>query len=176
MEKNKLKKIISEIHLYDNKMEALIKVVIWIISWIGGIFVLLEVENKEVLGSAYFIYMLSLLMEFAPQIQGKTQLGSKLPHTIFCFTMATVCLLSVCILLGASMPDSGYNVMKVLTIIVIVYMVTDTFALWLEPESSSVNVMDNNDDTGMNNQKSKFQECLLKGNLGNIGGGAGSNE
>ena len=91
----KLKKTVSEIHLYENKIESLIKVVIWIISWIGGILVLLGDENKEVLGSAYFIYMLSLLMEFVPKIYDKTQFWSKFLHTLLCFIMSIVCLLSV---------------------------------------------------------------------------------
>ena len=71
----KLKKTVSEIHLYENKIESLIKVVIWIISWIGGILVLLGDENKEVLGSAYFIYMLSLLMEFVPKYMIRHNFG-----------------------------------------------------------------------------------------------------
>lgn len=74
----KVEKVIKEIHLYKNKVEALIKVLIWIVSWIGGILVLLGTENKDVLGSAYLIYTLSLLMEFAPRIYEKKSFGADL--------------------------------------------------------------------------------------------------
>lgn len=172
----KLKKTIAEIHLYENKIESLIKVVIWIISWIGGILVLLGTEDKEVLGSAYFIYMLSLLMEFVPKIYGKTQFWSKLLHTLLCFMMSVVCLLAVGILFGVSLPDLGYTVMLILTIIVIAYMVIDTFVLWLESENSLVDVENNSSDGNLDSQELKFFERLLEGNLGHIDKGAESNE
>lgn len=171
----RFRKTISEIHLYENKIESLIKVVIWIISWIGGILVLLGAENKEVLGSAYFIYMLSLLMEFVPKIYGKTQFWSKLLHTLLCFIMSIVCLLSVGILFGVALPDFGYTVMAILTIIVIAYMVIDSFVLWLEPENSLVDMTNNNSDRELDSQELKFSERLLEGNLGCIDKGAGSN-
>ena len=70
VEKNK--KIINEIHLYNNKIEMLIKLIILIISWMGGVLVLKD--SKEGLGSAYFIFTLSLLMEVIPQINKKMNL------------------------------------------------------------------------------------------------------
>ena len=161
----RFRKTISEIHLYENKIESLIKVVIWIMSWIGGILVLLGAENKEVLGSAYFIYMLSLLMEFVPKIYGKTQFWSKLLHTLLCFVMSIVCLLSVGILFGVALPDFGYTVMSVLTIIVIAYMVIDSFVLWLEPENSLVDVKKNNSDREPDSQELKFSERLFRRKL-----------
>lgn len=172
----KIKKIISEMHLYKNKIEALIKVVIWIISWIGGILVLLKTENKAVLGSAYFIYMLSLLMEFVPKIYGKTEFWSKFVHTILCFAMSIVCLLSVGILFGVSLPVIGFKVMSALTIIVIAYMVIDTFVLWLEPENNFANNKKDNDDLDLNVQEQIFYQNLSEGNLGNIDGGLRNNE
>lgn len=176
MNKERVKSTISEIHLYNNKLEALIKVVIWIIAWIGGIIVILDVENKEVLGSAYFIYMLSLLMEFAPQIQEKKRLGSKLSHTLLCFAMAVVCLLSVSVILGTKLSETGYNIMSILTIVVVVYMVIDVFVLWIEPENDSAIFCNNCNVAVESEQVSKFIENLFKGNLGNIDGGTESNE
>lgn len=171
-----LKRTITEIHLYKNKLEAFIKVVIWIISWIGGILVLLDTEDKNVLGSAYFIYMLSLLMEFAPKIHGKTQFWSKFSHTLLCFMMSFVCLLAVGILLGVTLPDLGYTVMSILTIIVIVYMVIDSFVLWIEPENTLLDAENNISNRDLDSLKLIFNKRLLEGNLGNIDKGAVSIE
>lgn len=164
----KTKKIVSEIHLYENKIEALIKVLIWIISCIGGIVVLLGEKNKEVLGSAYFIYTLSLLMEFAPKIYGKTEFWSKFLHTLFCFAMSIVCLLSLGTLLGVSLSDTNYEIMLLLIFFIIAYMVIDLFILWLEPDSSLMNYKDSHICEEMDKQQLMFSQRLTEGNLGNI--------
>lgn len=172
----KLQKIITEIHLYENKIEALIKIVIWIISWIGGILALLGTDEKRVLGSAYFIYMLSLLMEFAPKIYKKTEFWSKFLHTIFCFAMSIVCLLSIGILFGASLPNIFFNIMLGLTIFIIVYMIIDLFILWVGTERNITCVVNNNADKDLDKQKIKFEERLSEGYLGNIKEGVKYNE
>ena len=115
-------------------------------------------------------------MEFVPKIYGKTQFWSKLLHTLLCFMMSVVCLLAVGILFGVSLPDLGYTVMLILTIIVIAYMVIDTFVLWLESENSLVDVENNSSDRNLDSQELKFFERLLEGNLGHIDKGAESNE
>lgn len=173
-EMEKIKKIITEVHLYTNKIEALIKTVIWIISWIGGILVLLDTTDKNVLGSAYFIYTLSLLMEFVPKIYGKTEPWSRFLHTTFCFTIAIVCVLAVAILFGATLSNGFFTLMFVFTCFVIVYMIIDTFVLWMELDQGVRNVEEKNNSNGL--VESKFEEMLIKGNLGNIGKGIENNE
>ena len=90
--------------------------------------------------------------------------------------MSIVCLLSVSILFGVSLPDFGYTLMSVLTIIVIAYMSIDSFILWLEPANNLANIENSNSDNNLENEELEFSERLLKGNLGNIDKGAGSNE
>lgn len=170
----KAKKIINEVHLYTNKIEALIKTVIWIISWIGGILVLLNTTDKHPLGSAYFIYTLSLLMEFVPKIYGKVEPWGRFLHTVFCFTIAIVCILAVAILFGATLPNGFFTLMWGLTCFVIVYMVIDTFLLWMELDPDVKNMEEENNNEGL--IKSKFEEMLIGGNLGNIEKGIENNE
>lgn len=162
-----MKKVVSEIHLYSNKYEMLIKVMIWIISWIGGIVVLLGTKNNDVLASAYFIYSLSLLMEFVPKIEGKTRFWSRFLHTIFCFMMAIICVLSVTILLGATLPQICYSIMFKLTIGIIVYMSLDAFVLWISTDDAKKNI-DFIQNNSTEQQKIIFEENLYQGNLGNI--------
>lgn len=173
-EMEKVKKIIIEVHLYTNKIEALIKTVIWIISWIGGILVLLDTTDKNVLGSAYFIYTLSLLMEFVPKIYGKAEPWSRFLHTVFCFTIAIVCVLAAAILFGATLSNGFFTLMLVLTCFVIAYMVIDTFALWMELDRGVKNMEEKNNSKDL--VESKFEEKLISGNLGNIGKGIENNE
>lgn len=164
----KAEKVIAEIHLYKNNVEALIKVLIWIMSWIGGIRVLLGTENKGVLGSAYLVYTLSLLMELAPRIHGKTEFWSRFIHTILCFMLSAVCVLSGSILLGVSLSDTYYLVMFHLTRCVIIFMVIDTVILWVEQEKDDISIVNIEIDKNKCDEEQKFQDSLYKGNLGNI--------
>lgn len=161
-------KAIAEMHLYKNKIEALIKVLIWIVSWIGGILVLFKTENKTVLGSAYFIYTLSLLMEFVPRIYEKKEFLSRLVHTMLCFVLSVVCAFSISILLGVSLSDIYYMVMFILIVFVIVFMVIDTFVLWIKQDKTDMSVENKEPDKKECDEKRKFEELLLEGNLGNI--------
>lgn len=169
---DKLGEAISEIHLYENKVESLIKVGIYSISWIGGI---LGIKNSEVLGNAYFIYMLSLLMDFVPKIYMKTRLCSRVLHTVLCLILLLVCLLSMSILLGVVLPDFGYTVMSKLTLAVMIYMWIDLLVLWMEPEKNLGNV-ENKGKSNSESQEYIFFERLSDGNLGDINKGEESNE
>lgn len=169
-------KIIEEVHLYVNKNEALIKVIIWIISWIGGILVLLGTEDKEAIGSAYFIYSLSLLMEFVPKIYKKERFWNKFRHTIFCFAISIVFVFSTAIILGVSLSSVFYTVIFRLTVCVVVYMVIDTFILWLQRERPLMNDENMEINENAHVEQAKFEETLLKGNLGSIKKGEESDE
>lgn len=149
----------------------LIKVMIWIISWIGGIVVLVGTRNKDVLASAYFIYSLSLLMEFVPKIDGKTRFLSRLLHTIFCFMIVVICVLSVTILLGATLPEVFYELMFKFTIGIIIYMSLDAFVLWVSEDDIEKNIhtdFNRSVEQQKEIQKEIFKENLIKGNLGKI--------
>ena len=170
----KVKKIIREVHLYTNKMEALIKTVIWIISGIGGILALLDTQDANALGSAYLIYTLSLLMEFAPKIYGKTESWSRLLHTVFCFVIAIVCVLAISILIGVTLPKGCFTVMLVLICLVIGYMLIDTFLLWLELDQGIKIAERASDNKSL--AELKFEKKLIGGNLGSIEKGIENNE
>lgn len=164
----KIKKVIIEVHLYENKIEALIKILIWIISWIGGILTLLGTEEKRVLGSAYFIYTLSLLMEFVQKIDNKTLFLSKLLHTVFCLLMSIVCMLSIGVLFGLSLPDGYFTLMFILTVVVIAYMIVDLFLLWVISEKKIKDNKINDINMDSNALLERFNDKLSKGDLGDI--------
>ena len=61
-------KMIRELNLYADrsKEENTIRGVAWIVSWLIGI-VAQQVTKPQALGGAYFIFSLSLLLEFVPE-------------------------------------------------------------------------------------------------------------
>lgn len=170
----KIRKVISEIHLYSNKIEAFIKILFWIISWFGGICPFLELDDKSVLGGAYFIYSLSLLMEFAPGIIKKGEFLSKLFHTLFCFVIALICLLSVGILLGVALSDGSYFLISILSKIVVGYMVVDIFLLWTVNEERTIDILADKEEQVREIQE-VFNEKLVSGSLGNVAEGENIN-
>ena len=96
------KKILSDFHLYSDKQEYIIKLGIWWLSWGGGINVL---QNKtEGIASAFFVFSLSLLMEFAQKIKYKEEDVSGILHTLFCGMIFVVSVLS-----GLMLPEGSYS-------------------------------------------------------------------
>lgn len=167
----KFNRILNEIHLYSNKLEMLIKVGIWIISWIGGIRVLQEASQKETLGSAYFIFTLSLLMEFAPKIMGKKEFWSKVAHTIFCLSILLTFFMAVGLLLGGAPSDKYYIAMYNQSKFALAYMIIDFLILWLSSED-----MITKQDVSQSTKREVLGSCeqvvfedkLFNGNLGSI--------
>ncbi len=162
------KSLIQEIHLYPNKIEALIKDSIWIISWIGGILILQDVADKRALGGSYFIFSLSLLMEFVPQIRGKSYFRSRFLHTLFCSSILIMMFMAVSLLVGIKGSNRHFNIMFGLSVAVMGYIALNFIILWLgkedESENISVNTVNSSDDLSIQ----KIQESLDSGKLGHI--------
>lgn len=171
---NKINRILQEFYLYDNKIEMVIKILIWTISWIGGILILQDKTATNTLASAYFIFSLSLLMEFIPQISSKKEFVSKLLHTFFCIIILFLFLMSINLLLGSIGNEKYYNNMFILSIVVIIYMVINFLCLWLIGEGKiKETANENSDENDVNLKKAQqlFQDKLFNGNLGNINKG-----
>lgn len=175
-----MRKIINDLHLYKNKMEMIIKVLAWGISWIGGIVAVLNVQEKNPLNSAYFIFALSLLIEFAPMIKEKQEFISRIAHTLFCGLMLVLLFMAtVPLIANKTLESKYYNVMFGITVAILVYMVVDLIVLWVSPENidfvpnaSVINTEDLEDYKEDNRNlacKEEFQNKLRGGNLGDIG-------
>ncbi len=163
----KIKQILQELFLYTNKIEMAIKISIWIISWIGGILVLQNEEINNTLGCAYFIFSLSLLMEFVPQIGNKRHFGSKLIHTLFCICILIDLFMSINLLLGGNGDETYYNIMFLVSKIIIIYMAINFIILWLFGAYKAEIEIDLNHT--FENEQKIFEEKLTHGYLGSVG-------
>ncbi len=161
---NKIISIFSEMHLYSGKMEYIIKLLVWIICWIGGIYVVKDLNVG--VGSAYFIFSLALLMEFTPRIHGKNELVTRILLSLFCFAIGSILVISAIILFTAEYNENLHTTMFIISICVMAYMLLDCFILCVSKEdniSDIENSSENNDD-----RVQKFNENLNTGNLGSI--------
>jgi len=163
-----LKKALNGMHLYSDKMEYLIKLMIWVVSWIGGIHVLRG--KTDGVSSAYFIFSLSLLMEFAQKIKGKRDRFSIVVHTLFCFAIVAMLLLSVFLLLDNSYNSGIHCIMHIISIVILCFMAIDCSILWFskDPDDDSPSVSNQKPDTSAE-EVTAFTQRLMKGNLGDIG-------
>ena len=177
----KIKEILKEIHLYSNPFEMLVKGMIWIISWGGSVYILKDTTEQVALGSAYFIFSLSLLMEFAEKLTLKKHIISRIIHALFCFVIAAVCVGAIFIIIGITLNENKINAMYNCTKFVLVYMFIDAFLLWVIPDTKN-NVKGN---SGQQNENKKlydnyvqkmFEKKLREGNLGHVGEGDEPNE
>lgn len=83
-EKKKLvARTVRELYLYPyrSKGENILRGIAWMASWLVGI-VVQQATSSQVLGGAYFIFALSLLLEFVPE--SRTRPVSRIIHCLFC--------------------------------------------------------------------------------------------
>ena len=69
-------------YLYTDDLESVIKTCIWIFSAIGGIWTQ-QFADAQARGGAFFIFALSLMMEFAPKLKEKFGVVARIVHLIF---------------------------------------------------------------------------------------------
>lgn len=171
--RDKVKIILKETHLCSNKVEMLIKVGIWCVSWIGGILALKNTADKTAQGSAYFLFSIPLMLEFAPKIIGKKEFVSKLLHSILCLSTLAMLLMSIALLFGVKPTGIYYKALFALSVFVLSYVMIDFFILWLSNENTFTQedskILDTSPDkTANTNEQSIFLNKQLSGNLGNI--------
>lgn len=157
--------VISDTHIYQNKLEYFIKLLIWWICWLGGVWVLQAAQTGA--GSAFFVFSLSQLMEFAPQILNKKYTGSCLFHGLFCIIITTVLLISIALLFGKEHTPECHKTMHGLSLASLIYMSIDWFMLLVWP------TQDNGTNSHAENVSGttvidKFEESLHSGSLGNV--------
>ena len=170
-----IKDIIDDIHLYDNKIELLIRYVLWGILWIGGIVVVKDTPDKRTLTSSFFIFGLSMLMELGPKIKGKKYYISRFIYLVLVLAMVLIVLMSVRSLMGMVQFETYYTFMYYCSSILMIYLAVDFFIAWLEPgELHKIRLKDESDKTKEENEiceRDVFCQRLISGNLGNIGKG-----
>ena len=159
------KHILAEIHLYDSKMEYLVKYIIWLISWGGGVFVLRNAQDG--IASAYLLFSLSLLTEFSSHINKTTVWISKVPHTIFCTPMIGILFFSFTSLLSASCPATTHNIMFYFSCFIMLYITIDFILLWCFGDNTPP-ILSQTSRPSTTNPADLFNDNLASGGLGTI--------
>lgn len=161
--------VYDEFHLYSNKKEAIIKDTIWIILWISGVYSILKsfenniLENASVIATAYFMFSLSLMMEFfTTLISNKTRIFSKLFHGIFSLSLI---LTFVCSSIIMFTPVNEAKILDALFYFSIVINICFGIDIVLSLFFKSVPVSNMEND---NLATQKFKEKSRNGALGNI--------
>lgn len=156
---------LSEIHIYHNKLEYFIKLLIWWVCWLGGVWVLWT--SAEGVASAFFVFALSQLMEFSPKILNKKHFWSRLCHGLFCVIITIVLLISMALLFIKEYNVACHRAMNLLSLITLIYMSLDCFILLMEDEKdndTNYKAEPASDDVAVD----KFQESLHSGPLGSV--------
>ena len=97
--KKQLARTIRELYLYPfrTKEENIIRGASWIASWVVGV-ILQKGESMCELGGAFFIFSLSLLLEFVPE--SKKEFLPKIVHGTFCILTLFILFGSMCLSFG----------------------------------------------------------------------------
>lgn len=110
--------IYDEFHLYSNKIESMIKNTIWIILWIASVYSIVKSfennleENASVIATSYFMFSLSLMMEFYDRIiSPKVKTLSRLFHGLFAILLIATFIFSSIIMFT---PIKNINILDAL--------------------------------------------------------------
>lgn len=157
-----------ELHVFQDKQKYLIKLIFWIFSWVGGIYVLND--KSDGVGSAYLLFSLSLLLDFAPLVTNKNSgFVIRLIHVILFFIVFGVFFLSAIILFTGVYKTIIHRIMFILTIIIMVFVFIDFFILSCsQGKNNSHQINDGSNHNNYEAEITEFNKCLYNGNLGSI--------
>lgn len=129
--KNKLVLYAQEFHLYTSKSEIMLRLIVWGLSWVFGILSLFIKDKIQDSGYSFFIFSLTVLLEFAPQIHSKKRLFGRIIHVIFCLSMIFLLFISSISIFTTFKDETWYYLMLVISVLPILYLVIGFLALWL---------------------------------------------
>lgn len=161
--------VYDEFHLYSNKTESIIKGVIWIFLWLSGVISILKSlennisDNASVIATAYFMFSLSMMMEFFNTIiSRKKKIMSKLFHGFFATLLISTLVLSGIIIFTPVKCIAILNILYYISISTILCISLDVI-LTLFFDTVSVHDIDKN-----NIEVQKMATNSKTGSLGNI--------
>lgn len=170
---SKVPKAIDDIHLYNDKGEYLIRLILWLFSWGGGVYACERVQTS--VGSVYLFFSVSLLTEFIPIISRSGDrnrlLLSRLIRTLFLFLLVVMALLSFIVFFGDEYNTQVHSWLKSLTITSLAFMGLDCFLLYVfktDVDSADITVPQYQELAEANDVLIRiFWQRLNEGNLGN---------
>lgn len=171
---NRVREILAEIHFYTNEVEALIKGIIWGLSWCAGILANQKITDMRALSSSYLMFALSLLMEFGLRIKGRKHWLSRIIYAIYCAALACIVIIATASLMGITFSQDYYKIMFEITKVIMIFMVIDIVIVWIEPNSEKINISKRentnsiNSNDLINDERNIFKEKLFIGYLGDI--------
>lgn len=127
---NYINNFTHEIIFYPNKTESVIKISIVIASWLGGILVLKLEKVTEGIGSAYFLFSLSVLMEFVEKCRNKNNGLARFLLSIFIALALGILGFAFLLILGAPLSPNNINTMFRLSEVITICLLVNLFIAW----------------------------------------------
>ena len=164
--------LIKELHFYSEKKETIIKDIIWITAASGGIIVPFFFDSNASMGAAYFLFSLSLLVEFVPKISNVDSLGGRLFRGTFCAFQIVIFIFSIIMILGKTNLFSYF--LLVLCIFIIFFLILDMGIALFAPNNKFEDQPSESNTVNATPMEIKiFLENLKKGSLGEVEGDDG---
>lgn len=167
--------VLDEIHLYTDKIEAMIKGIILGVSWLGGIVTIKDTADTRALSSAYMIFALSILMEFGLRIKGKKHWLSRVIYVIYLGAMISILLIAIMCLTGTTFRTDHYKIMFELSKWIMIFIGLDIIIVWIGPDVEHKSIWKNKKNDAVSkrltvesDEVKLFNEKLFNGYLGNI--------
>ena len=171
---NKILDCLSEIHLYDNKIEYIIRGAIWALSWLLGIYLSWPDQisadyDFRALSCACLVFSLSFLTEFVIKLLTRPKCFiSRLICGLFCLTIIGLSIISMSAIISKPICKNSHYIMYTLSKAIIGYMVIDFLVLCVLQKNTRDNYIAKSSIEEADKAKEKFIENIKDGKMGSI--------
>ena len=152
-----------EFRIYPSKSEILLRLIVWGLSWVFGILSLFIKGQIKDSGYSFFIFTLTVLLEFAPQIYNKQRLFGRVIHVLFWMSMIILLFISAVSIFSQFENKSWYYWMLRLSVLPLLYIIIGFFVLWLDGGSEEKPLLEFNQEL-----INKYVLNSKQGALGNV--------
>ena len=165
---------INDVHLYDSLLEAIFKCLGWIASWLGGVFIAYDSEER-ISACAFLIFSISLLMEFVLKRRIIQQRVLYFFRNLFILLPMIMISLSLSVLFGRPLFEKISTANFFISFLVLVYIICDTLSMLFSGFSKKPKQPNNNVNMFDNERVKAFTSSLQDGPLGGIDKGEDNN-
>ena len=168
---------INEAHLYDSALEAIFKCLGWIASWLGGVYIAYDSEERFS-ACAFLIFSISLLMEFAQKRRIIQNPFLRFLRNAFIILPVVIFSLSLSVLFGRPLFEKISIANFIVSIVILAYIICDMLIMLFREYSKKPKqpIQPSKNDCQFNDERRKaFTSSLHVGTLGGIDEGEDNN-
>lgn len=160
---NSMWEVFSELFIGKSKMGVYIKTVVMDVAWVLGLLIIGS-QGQLNWGSAYLVFTLSLLIEYAERLEYTTLMASKIILTVICILLGGTLILSLVDLAAENPDEMLYKISFWCIVVVMVFTNISMIIMLILGDKKEQHVA----ESTINDWLGRFYSELNSGELGSL--------